>query len=476
MKRFLRQPFPYLILQAGLYLTLYTVLVGTQARHSGDSISYLELNMDTAGDMLQHMRTIGYPLFLRLVQYFSPNLDMLPQIQICMFGIAVLFFYRATRIFGMSKWFAFAAASALFYNRLLIQWGADVLTDVPALSMAVIAIGCLLLVIVRVGNLLAWAGLVVSLFLAYQFRPAYLFLVALIPVLALVLLRVRNPVAEWKNHCRKLMIGALAASVIPFAVFCSIRWAVVGHFGLTSYGALQLAGVTVQFLNRDIVRQLDEELQPLALAIIESRDARNLGLPEGLLMMPMPMFNNYFIACLFEVFVPAAQEFLNEKNGTTHPVKEFNELGGRIMAVNEVASRLAIATMRARPGVYILYYIKAFLFAVSFTLYVTGTVTALALVLFMAHGIFILRGNRNEQAGMLLQIDGEDRSLEFRTMLFLGGMFYLAHLLVVIPVVTPEGRYLCTAAAFIPSILVVDLLRTLKKGLLTNKKGLAMGL
>jgi hypothetical protein len=229
-------------------------------------------------------------------------------------------------------------------------------------------------------------------------------------------------------------------------------------------------------LNRDIVRQLDEELQPLALAIIESRDARNLGLPEGLLMMPMPMFNNYFIACLFEVFVPAAQEFLNEKNGTTHPVKEFNELGGRIMAVNEVASRLAIATMRARPGVYILYYIKAFLFAVSFTLYVTGTVTALALVLFMAHGIFILRGNRNEQAGMLLQIDGEDRSLEFRTMLFLGGMFYLAHLLVVIPVVTPEGRYLCTAAAFIPSILVVDLLRTLKKGLLTNKKGLAMGL
>ena len=54
-------------------------------------------------------------------------------------------------------------------------------------------------------------------------------------------------------------------------------------------------------------------------------------------------------------------------------------------------------------------------------------------------------------------------------------MFYLAHLLVVIPVVTPEGRYLCTAATFIPSILVVDLLRTIKKGLLINKKVSVIG-
>jgi hypothetical protein len=398
---------------------------------------------------------------------------MLPQVQILFFVASAVFLYPALTIYGFSRWGAFVACSALLYQRTLWDLATGTYSDLPALSLAVIAISCLLKITARKGGIGSWAGLVVSTFLAYQMRPAYLFLIGLMPVLGVILLIVQEPRAQEPRRWQKVLTALLVASIMPFVAFASLRWAVVGHFGLVSFGALNLTGITTQFMTKEMVEKFDADLQPLALAIIESRDRTGLAPPDGHRMWPLVDFSSVFSRTLTQVVIPTSLMFLTQSDGRSVESghRDISSVTAReTMPLNRVAQRLSWSTILARPFAYTLYCVKSFAYQISFTLYVNATISALLILVFGTHLFVAVQGKRlpNASNSTLRNDVGPPRE-NVSPLVFLSGLFFLANLLLTTFVTPPFGRYLLAASVFIPSALAVALLEVAERACLAGR-------
>jgi hypothetical protein len=457
MKPFYKEPWPYLMLQAIVCVVLMTTFLGVEGKFVGDAKAYVYFNWNSLPEILAQSRTFGYPLLLSALMHFSPNLKYLPQVQILMYCLSVFVFFAALRNYGMTKWAAFIAASALFYQRHVLEWPGGTMADLPALALAIISVSFVLMVISSPRRSWPWVGLAAFTFLTYQVRPSYLFLLGFIPIAGPALLLLSATKENFRIRARKLFLGLLIIGLLPYIAFCSYRWTVMGHFGLVSFGSLNLCGITSQFMDRNTVKGFDADLQRLATAMIEARDKRGLTPPGGRPWWPMVCFEDTYNRLLREVVIVPTLLFLADKSdpeGLYH--RDVSSLTAQESApLDEWTKRIAIATIKERPGTYLLYYLQSFVYQISFTFYVNVTMTALLLMVGLVYfTLLFARISRQEERMPRLWI-AEPEFRMLHAMLILSLTFFLSKVAFCNIAVPTIGRYLLAASVFVPSALAL---------------------
>lgn len=268
----LRKPFFWFTLQLVATLIVLAWAGGLEYYRHPDTVSYLNAaQAESWTEALSHNRAVGYPLLLRAVTSTGLWLRPVPLIQVLLYFGSLLLFWSAVKRASGSGWLAWAAVFPLPWAGIMTL-GNHVLPDFLAGTAAVVAVSCLLMLVVGPSRAVWWAGLATAVFFAFQLRPAAVFLVALIPLLALAL--------KWlfgernARTLQKWVATVAAVTFLPFLLFCSWRWIAVGHFGVVSFGGPNQAGMAANFLDPQLVRELPPEHRRLARIILRGRRQR----------------------------------------------------------------------------------------------------------------------------------------------------------------------------------------------------------
>ena len=465
IKRTLTQPFFCLLLQAAIVFVILLALGRGGVHQTPDSIGYLQFHMSSLGEALGQMRSVGYPLFVKAVKALSPSLSALPYVHVLLFFSAALLFYKSLVVYGLSVWMAFAATSPLFYERLVWHYGSFVMADLPAAALALMAVSCLFFVVSRTGSSIAWIGFTLYVFLAYQLRPAYVFLVPLAPLLAYVLMKIQQATICEANRTRNVIAATVLVTFLPLLAFCGLRYVTVGHFGLVSFAGVEQVGITTQFLTKGMIERFDPKLKPLATAVLEARDREALNVPDGMSMFPMPQFMDYYMAHQ-QLVCDTIREIESQrvKHEASNRQTSWRGSPDDQAEVDRWAQRLAWATFRARPGIHALYYIKAFFYSIGFSLYAEGLITVLLLTLlgtFLFQIIWRPRGRLHSKEPDQSRLTVMQ---QLAALICLAGLFYLSKIVLATAVVAPAGRVLIAASMFIPCALGAAILVRLRAG------------
>jgi hypothetical protein len=163
----------------------------------------------------------------------------------------------------------------------------------------------------------------------------------LAPCLGLLLLYIscnrRGEPFRWM----RFSLASAAASLVPYLAFCSLRLAVVGHFGLVSFAGCTLAGLAVELLDTAAAQgELPEQYRPLAAAILQERERRGMqNAFQGGFKVNMRQFEDNYSTNLFSVAIPIAQRLY----------------GGDLVVCNRELAGFARQVIRLRPGKYLLW-------------------------------------------------------------------------------------------------------------------------
>ena len=258
-------------------------------------------------EALTGSRTLGYPLLLRCVACFSPEYRPMPWICFSFLAAAVFFFDASLRRFGASPWMSLAASTALIYAALPVRTPvAQLLTDFCSMLLAVIAVGFLFRLVANRRAPTAWLGLAASLAAAYQVRPAYLFLVPLIPCLGVVFAVVRHTAVGEKLAWKRFFFGLLAAATLPLLAWCSLRLWLVRDFGLVSFGGYNLSGLAVELLDEPTAPcEVSPRFQRLSQAILADR--RRLGVSPAFgpgMRVSLRQYEDNFSTNIYQIAKP----------------------------------------------------------------------------------------------------------------------------------------------------------------------------
>ncbi|MEZ6055896.1 MAG: hypothetical protein R3C01_04250 [Planctomycetaceae bacterium] len=302
-----------------------------------DSTSYLDFQWGSLKEALSQIRTPAYPAFLAFCQWITPaGGDALKSVPIA---------HSATLILAAwSMWWGMMRAG---YGREIAAWcavalmlgragrheiGTTIAADSLAVSLSIMCVACYLATTSRRPGSTPWYGLALLTLATYLVRPAYLFLIPLWPVLCLVHDRfLLRPESSWSDQWRRVSRYALL-SVVPFLAYCGLRWAVVGHFGLVSFGGYNIVGIAGQYLDDELVADLPEDLQALGKAIVKRRrEYPGMQPPTDFLTMEL-MFNPTVWQCA----VPAAKDVYD--NDTPR--------------INRDLGRLSFEILKRRPWQY----------------------------------------------------------------------------------------------------------------------------
>jgi hypothetical protein len=171
-------------------------------------------------------------------------------------------------------------------------------------------------------------------------RPAYLFLVILCPCLV--------GMAFGMVHCfrqttrAKLVCLSFLCCVLPVIAYCGLRWAVVGQFGIVSFGGYNLIGVSGQFLDEGDLSGLPADLRPLAESALQHRRAAS---PRGPYGHEAPLhylrMETEYDPTIWSDFAPAAMELKTET------------------PVNVQLKRLGTALVLRHPRSYAVWLVKS---------------------------------------------------------------------------------------------------------------------
>jgi len=276
-----RRGLPGLVLLALLGGVYYSVVVDgkMEVQTRADSKSYLKQSELPWMDQLRAERTVGYPLLLRLTRRMSPQRQVMPHLHYLVFLGGVFALWGGLRKLGVAPWMALAAVAPLPFSELLNKFGAMLITDTLSAGLALLTLAALCRVAARPRRKAAWWLLCVALAATYQVRPAYLFMILLVPLLGSVLyLRHRSsesglPVARW-------LVRIVAVSVLPFVLFSTYRWVAVEQWGLVSFGGYNVVGIAGSLLSEEVVERVDPEYQELARSLLAARTERSAQLGD----------------------------------------------------------------------------------------------------------------------------------------------------------------------------------------------------
>jgi hypothetical protein len=239
-----------------------------------DTRDYKELAAKDLTDIegLKDFRTWGYPLFLKVYQSIFPNYLWLPWVHLVFHVAGVLVLYAGLRQVGFSSLAAVLVCLPSMFADLITHQLAlhDVLTEAVGHALLLTTFGTFFMVLARPQRPLRWLALMLAIFAAYQTRPAYQYLVAVVPACALLLCAYVP--AGWTRGL--FVTGTALVSGVPWFAFCMLRYVLVGHFGLVSFTGTNMAGIATLILTQDMVPSLKPENRALAQAILEKRSTK----------------------------------------------------------------------------------------------------------------------------------------------------------------------------------------------------------
>ena len=334
------------------------------------------------------------------------------------------------------------------FGRAFLDLGHSVTADSLACSLAIAAAGCFLASTAAKPSRSSWWGLILFTFATYQTRPAYLFLIPLWPVLGFFLDRfILHRQSTWKSSLRRSGVYA-AMTMIPFVMFCTLRWGVVGHWGLVSFGGYNIIGVVGQFLDQQSVDAMPDHLKPVAQMMFDrSSRLKDAEPPVNFLAMER-MYN----PTIWDVAVPT--------------VKELH--GDNPLVVNRVLSQLSGELLRQHFRQYVRWLVWNSIHAVKQVVQLTMTDTGtriLAIILLVAHALSLWRGpsapSDSDAADRIFGRPPVSPSTETVTFLELhllfrtAAAFAAAKGLLVILVEPANDRYMSGAMPLLPAAIAV---------------------
>lgn len=397
-------------------------------------------------DALTYSRTIGYPLLLKLGGLIAGGHAAVPALDYLLHVLAVAVFWLGLKNLVRSNWTSMLVAGSLLYSHLVFRYVNNLAADCAGCSLAILSIGLLLLATLGRGRPWCWWALAGSIFAAYQVRPAYLFLVVLVPPLGAMLVWLAGPALprSWPRLTWKLA----AAAALPLAIFGAVRWLTVGQFSLVSFGGCNFAGVVSPLMDAGDPPRFPAEVRRLAEAVLRRRAELAASDPR---FSPGPHssyseIENAFNANTWQIGVPAAQEIYGD---------DWREIDRRLW-------QLGIAIVAEHPLRYGVWLAKAFVRGVSMIVseYIMNPVYfALLAVLLATHGLrAVLRKRRG--------IEGAASGADFAPsdgLLLIAVSFALAKLLLVIVTSPPLGRFMDAAGVFLACVLAEAVLRRVRE-------------
>lgn len=468
LSRVLRHPMLWLLVQAAVVFSCQQANGALKVTQVPDTPSYLDTAR--AGSLraaLHSHRTLGYPLFLRSLGLRADGaiegsharhayriLKRATKVQALAFLAAVALFWWSARVFTGSPWLALAIASPLLYMRIWELVG-RIQPDFLAAALALTSFALLLLWSRQPSRPWLWAGLIVSVFLTYQVRPAYIFMTLLVPAFGAGL--VCYPKRQRASRCIVLTLGLLVASVLPYLLFCSMRWVQVREFNLTSLGGTNLLGVAASFLDRDVVKGLDRN-KPLARDILRERRRRKLE--------PMPIGGDtgawyaQHVPNVFEIGLPAA--YAQVRAARAARGLQDGDLPSLQTEVNHAVAELSLDVIRLRPFHYLQWIrdgMRYRLVQATRERWIRwpGVFLALSLPLALVLG----------RSGRVRDPATAHRHLALFHLAILAAGYFIAHLLIVVLVIVPYDRFFLAMVLLVPPVLCGCLFE-LWRGLLTG--------
>src|SRR3989338_3270760 len=262
-----------------LYLLLADKDLLSYQAHAGwwDESSYTGFDFSSWQSILGNHRTAGLPVILKVYQSVFKDLNFWPHFQMISYILSIFFLYGCFLRSGFNRILALVVVTALLWDTTNYQKFSDVATEPFAATFLHLTIGSMLLA-VRKWNWKTAVPLAVIAFLFYQIRPNFAFIPMLIPFWAAGIL-VLN---EGFNlaRARNIFIRFSMCTILPLMLFCLLRLAVVGEFGVVTLVGGQLAGHATHYLNEENIQYLSGDVRKLADEILIRK--RQLTPPNNL--------------------------------------------------------------------------------------------------------------------------------------------------------------------------------------------------
>ncbi len=256
-----------ILITAAVFIWLILISFGEHpVRMNPDTDTYRYFDFSSMHAMLSSIRTIAYPVLLRVIWVNTGSVDALPAIQLSFFLLGIFLYFFAIRKYTASSWVALFAALPILNTRFLFQHYDVMSSDALGCAMMICTLSFTILCAADKKNI-ALLALGLSLFLTYQVRPAYLFLVILAPCIYFVLRTIK------KDHTDigKGLLNVSAVCILPLIAFCLLRLIIIGQFGLVSFGGYNITGVTSSLIYPKVIDSLAEENRDIANDIYSHR-------------------------------------------------------------------------------------------------------------------------------------------------------------------------------------------------------------
>lgn len=438
MSRILRSPAAWLFLATVAMVLLRLGGSGFLPKRVPDTPDYQALAMASSlTEALSDYRTVGYAVFLRLTGAADGDFQALPEIHLLVFLAGVFTLWWALARFTGRPWLALAGALPLLASRSL-----DLLhriqSDMLAVAFSLLTIAALLAFAAAPRSKLAAAALAIALFATYQIRPAYLFLIVLVPLAGPVLRLAKERSFDRPGLASlgRWSIVLTAVSLGPFLLFCTLRLAVVGDFGLVSFGGFNLIGLSSNLLDGKVVTELPEEHQPLAREILERRKA------DGLKPLKMGGLTRKWYKEYNDNVWKRAVPILEAKVGLR---------SANAPAINRELVEISKEILQRRPYLYAKWIVDGFVYGFAGAWDHRPTV-CLGLALVLGLPLLLLPAAPREEAAW-----PHLAAYAFTAMLFLAGSLGL-----IVLVEVPFRRYVSAIGLLLPSALAMALFETLR--------------
>lgn len=418
-------------------------------------------------DALQNLRSFGYPLVLEVHGLFADDYSLLPTLHLLTYFTAVVLFWLGVRSYSGSGWLAFSAAAPLMVPCVL-PWVRQIQPELMAPAFAVFTVAFLFLLVCRPRSASLWIALALATMFTYQLRPAYAFMAVLVPIVGISLWVGTRP--RGLHHVRSFALGLAAVSLLPLIGYCSLRWAVVGHFGLVNFEGYPLLGIAACLLDEETVAAMPDEHRRLGGRILRQRRLRNwpryTAASDTQAFFPQHGQNIWFIGePLARMILMRERSYIRRRWGEEilplTPLEawqienaHFPPLAGELArAINDRMASFSKWLIGRQPMLYVKWVSDAFLYGLG-RIGACSVVTWLVLAL-AASMPFLYLSRRYRSSPRTARPPWRRSEAAFCVygLFLLGVGFLVGKLAQMVVVIWPWDRYLFAALLFLPSAL-----------------------
>lgn len=303
-----------------------------------DTASYESFPLLLSVASLEQTRTFVYPMFLKaaIAILGGDAMAWVPAMQLVVWLIAIGGWGVALHACRFPSVGVLTASLPLYGLPFAWRYTPVLTPDLLGCSFALLAASFWLVAVFHPAD--RWAFVLTGLFVfaSYQTKPVYLFLVPWTPIATWA---ARGWLFSWGKAARLAFVRASLASVVPFLAWCTLRFVLVGHFGLVSFGGYNIVGITGQLLRAEHVPHLSKPSRELAERILVERSQRTDWDSSGAFDRVSQQFN----PMVWEIAVPIASELE----------------GGEAKKINASLSRFSREVLMVAPKEYCIWLLRA---------------------------------------------------------------------------------------------------------------------